>query len=68
MNNKLSEGWAKVSLRSKLTALSVAIIGILLVISSTGTVSLLATYLQRNTDTVLVAHGAQCVEIPAQQP
>lgn len=55
MNGKLANGWARVSLRSKLTALSVAIIGLLLVISSAGTVSLLATYLQRSTDTVLLA-------------
>ncbi|MEN9992901.1 MAG: hypothetical protein RLY83_471 [Actinomycetota bacterium] len=53
MNQKLAGGWARISLRTKLTALSVAIIGLLLAISSAGTVSLLATYMQRNTDTLL---------------
>lgn len=55
MNQKLAGGWARVSLRTKLTALSVAIIGLLLAISSVGTISLLATYMQRNTDTILLA-------------
>ncbi|MEY2737572.1 MAG: hypothetical protein RL683_690 [Actinomycetota bacterium] len=55
MNRKLAAGWHRVSLRSKLTALSVAIIGILLIISSVGTVSLLRTYLQATTDNVLVS-------------
>lgn len=58
MNQKLASGWARVSLRSKLTALSVAIIGLLLVISSAGTVSLLRTYLQANTDNLLVTTAA----------
>ena len=53
MNQKLAGGWARISLRTKLTALSVAIIGLLLAISSAGTISLLATYMQRNTDTLL---------------
>jgi two-component system OmpR family sensor kinase len=47
-------GWGKVSLRAKLTALSVAIIGVLLIISSLGTVALLRTYLQATTDNVLL--------------
>ena len=47
--------WQRISLRSKLTALSVFLIGLLLVVSSAGTISLLKTYLQRNTDTVLNA-------------
>jgi two-component system OmpR family sensor kinase len=69
MNQKLASGWARISLRSKLTALSVAIIGILLTISSTGTVSLLATYLQRNTDAVLISTAtALRDEIPSQIP
>jgi two-component system OmpR family sensor kinase len=55
LNQKLSDAWAKVSLRSKLTALSVAIIGVLLVISSLGTISLLRTYLQKTTDDVLIS-------------
>ena len=54
MNSKLVAGWGKVSLRAKLTALSVAIIGVLLIISSVGTVALLRTYLQANTDGVLI--------------
>lgn len=67
MNKKLASGWAKVSLRTKLTALSVAIIGLLLAISSAGTMSLLATYMQRNTDTVLLASAdALSDELPDQ--
>lgn len=54
MNSKLAAGWSKVSLRAKLTSLSVAIIGALLIISSLGTVALLRTYLQANTDNVLI--------------
>jgi len=53
MNAKLVLGWSRVSLRTKLTALSVGIIGLLLVISSLGTVALLRTYLQANVDNVL---------------
>ena len=53
MNAKLALGWSQVSLRAKLTALSVAIIGVLLIISSLGTVALLRTYLQANVDNVL---------------
>ena len=67
MNRKLAEAWARVSLRTKLTALSVAIIGLLLTISSVGTVSLLATYMQRNTDNVLLASAdALSDELPSQ--
>lgn len=44
-----------ISLRSKLTALSVALIGILLLVSSIGTTAVLKTYLQQNQDTVLVS-------------
>ena len=55
MNARIAEGWARVSLRAKLTALSVALIGILLVVSSFGTVALLRTYLQSNTDAVLTS-------------
>ena len=54
MNGKLVLGWGKISLRTKLTALSVAIIGILLLISSLGTIALLRTYLQAYTDSILV--------------
>ena len=45
--------WERISLRSKLTALSVSIIAVLLVASSISTTMLLKTYLQRNTDTML---------------
>lgn len=44
-----------ISLRSKLTALSVALIGILLLVSSIGTTAVLKTYLQQNQDNVLVS-------------
>jgi two-component system OmpR family sensor kinase len=67
MNKKLANGWARISLRTKLTALSVAIIGLLLAISSVGTMSLLATYMQRNTDTTLLASAeALSDELPDQ--
>ena len=55
MKTKISEGWARISLRSKLTALSVAIIGVLLVVSSAGTLSVVKTYLQQNTDSILTS-------------
>jgi len=58
MNSKVGDAWARISLRSKLTALSVAIIGMLLIISSAGTISLLRTYLQQNTDSVLINAAA----------
>jgi len=54
-NNSRWHLWQRISLRSKLTALSVFLIGLLLVLSSWGTISLLKTYLQKNTDTVLNA-------------
>lgn len=54
MNSKLALGWSRVSLRTKLTALSVALIGVLLMISSVGTIALLRTYLQASTDNVLL--------------
>ena len=53
MKTKLSEGWARISLRTKLTALSVAIIGVLLMVSSAGTLSVVKTYLQQNSDSIL---------------
>ena len=55
MPSKLSNAWELVSLRSKLTGLSVALIGLLLVVSSFGTVSLLRAYLQQNVDNLLTA-------------
>jgi two-component system OmpR family sensor kinase len=45
--------WERVSLRTKLTSISVALIGLLLVVSSFGTISLLRTYLLQNVDTLL---------------
>lgn len=47
--------WERISLRTKLTTLSVALIGVLLVVSSTGTITLLRTYLQANIDTLLTS-------------
>jgi two-component system OmpR family sensor kinase len=47
-------GWARISLRAKLTSLSVGLIGMLLAVSSAGTIALLGTYLQQGTDTLLV--------------
>ena len=52
-------GWERISLRTKLTTLSVGLIGVLLVVSSAGTVALLNTYLQRNTDTLLTTTANQ---------
>jgi two-component system, OmpR family, sensor kinase len=54
----ISAAWERVSLRAKLTALSVGLIGLLLLVSSAGTVALLRTYLQQNTDTLLTATAA----------
>jgi two-component system, OmpR family, sensor kinase len=53
MQSKFGKAWELVSLRSKLTGLSVALIGLLLMVSSFGTVSLLRAYLQQNTDNLL---------------
>lgn len=53
MNSKLGTAWERISLRTKLTTLSVALIGVLLVVSSFGTLALLRTYLQANVDTLL---------------
>jgi two-component system OmpR family sensor kinase len=47
--------WERVSLRSKLTTLAVALIGLLLAVSSAGTVALLSTYLQQTTDALLLS-------------
>lgn len=55
LNHRIAFAWERVSLRSKLTALSVSLIGILLLVSSFGTISLLRTYLQQNMDTMLVS-------------
>lgn len=55
MNQKVGIAWEQISLRAKLTTLSVALIGLLLVVSSLGTVSLLKTYLQSNADNLLIS-------------
>jgi two-component system, OmpR family, sensor kinase len=55
MPNRIAQAWELVSLRSKLTGLSVALIGLLLVASSFGTVTLLRAYLQQNTDNLLTS-------------
>ncbi|CAB4631385.1 unannotated protein [freshwater metagenome] len=55
MQSRLGKAWDLVSLRSKLTGLSVALIGLLLMVSSLGTVTLLRAYLQQNTDNLLTS-------------
>jgi two-component system, OmpR family, sensor kinase len=58
VNSKLDSAWQRISLRTKLTTLSVAIIGALILVSSLGTISLLRTYLQANVDTLLTSTAA----------
>lgn len=58
MNSKLGQAWERISLRTKLTALSVAIIGVLVLVSSLGTIALLRTYLQENLDRQLISTAA----------
>ena len=53
--NFISKLWGRISLRTRLTALSVGIIAVLLGVSITGTVAVLRTYLQQNTDRELTA-------------
>lgn len=48
--NFLSKLWGRISLRTRLTALSVGIVALLLGVSLIGTVAVLRTYLQQNTD------------------
>ena len=43
----------RISLRARLTVLSVALIGILVLVSGVGTITMLRSYLQQNTDTAL---------------
>ena len=62
MKNRVLAAWERVSLRAKLTTLSVGLIGLLLSVSSAGTVALLSTYLQQNTDNLLVATANQLRE------
>ena len=63
MREKGTAVWERISLRTKLTTLSVALIGLLLVVSSAGTMALLRTYLHQNQDTVLIS----TVEVMRQQ-
>lgn len=53
MQSRIGKAWELVSLRSKLTGLSVALIGLLLLVSSFGTVTLLRAFLQQNTDNLI---------------
>ena len=55
MQSRVGKAWELVSLRSKLTGLSVALIALLLLVSSFGTVSLLRAYLQQNTDNLITS-------------
>jgi len=55
MQSRVGKAWELVSLRSKLTGLSVALIGLLLLVSSFGTVTLLRAYLQQNTDNLITS-------------
>ncbi len=55
MANKVTSLFERISLRTRLTALSVALIGLLLGASVIGTVAVLKTYLQQNQDTVLIS-------------
>jgi len=58
VNQKLGEAWERISLRTKLTSLSVALIGVLVIVSSFGTITLIRTYLQQNVDTMLTSTAA----------
>ncbi|MEN9753555.1 MAG: hypothetical protein RL670_1246 [Actinomycetota bacterium] len=53
MSTKLATAWGRISLRTRLTALSMALIGLLVIVSSYGTIALLRTYLQQNVDNML---------------
>jgi two-component system, OmpR family, sensor kinase len=55
LERRLGEAWEQISLRAKLTTLSVALIGVLVLVSSFGTIALLKTYLQANVDTMLTS-------------
>ncbi|MFZ4117245.1 MAG: sensor histidine kinase [Rhodoluna sp.] len=52
--NFISKLWGRISLRTRLTSLSVGIIALLLGVSIMGTVAVLRTYLQQNTDKQLI--------------
>ena len=62
----IGRAWARISLRTRLTSISVGLIALLLGISLIGTVALLRTYLQQNTDAMLVqTASALSLEDPA---
>ena len=50
----IGKAWSRISLRTRLTVISVGVITMLLGVSLLGTVSLLKTYLQQNTDSLLI--------------
>ena len=52
---RLGRAWESVSLRAKLTAMSVSIIGLLILVSSYGTMTMMRNYLQQNTDVQLAS-------------
>ena len=52
-NRKRPARFSRISLRTRLTTISIALIGVLIVASSLGTLALLKTYLQQNQDTLL---------------
>jgi two-component system OmpR family sensor kinase len=62
VNEKLAALNDRISLRTKLTVMSVGLIGLLLVVSSFGTISLLRTYLQQNTDSLLTSTAASLAD------
>jgi two-component system OmpR family sensor kinase len=62
VNEKLATLNDRISLRTKLTVMSVGLIGLLLVVSSFGTMSLLRTYLQQNTDSLLTSTAASLAD------
>lgn len=53
-DTKTTSFWGRISLRTRLTSLSVGIIALLLGVSLFGTTALLKTYLQQNTDSMLL--------------
>jgi two-component system OmpR family sensor kinase len=55
MKSKAAEVWARISLRAKLTTLSVGIIGFLLVFSTSGTLAVVKTFLEQNSDSALMS-------------
>ena len=62
----IGRAWARISLRTRLTSIAVGLIALLLGISLIGTVALFKTYLQQNTDAMLVqAVSTLSLEDPA---